>query len=289
MNFSVVVLHYNLTDFTIKCVESLKNLNYKNLNIIIVDNCSSNESGTLLDEKYKSDNNIHVILSKENLGFAKGNNLGYRYALQFLNPDFIVFSNNDVVIKQINFFNRVVDIYQEKKFAVLGPDVYNPLTNIHQSPLFENRKIDQTYVYLRRRRLKQKLIKSKLLEYLPIVDFTLNNIIQRKKSSSRLKKTQIEDACLHGSFLIFSKIYLEKFPDGLYDGTFMYGEEDILLFFCQYYHMKIVYDPRIQIFHYEEQSSKNTYRKNKEHLSYKLSEMEKSLNMLEKLVQKKST
>ena len=65
---------------------------------MIVDNGSSNNSGKLIDSKYKDMSNIHVILLKDNLGFAKGNNIGFQYAKKELNCDFICMLNNDTIL-----------------------------------------------------------------------------------------------------------------------------------------------------------------------------------------------
>ena len=79
--FSFVILHYiSITD-TIECIESiLKNINYLKYYIIVVDNGSKNNSGNILKEKYKNNSNVKVILNENNLGFARGNNVGYKLA-----------------------------------------------------------------------------------------------------------------------------------------------------------------------------------------------------------------
>ncbi len=48
--------------------------------IVIVDNASPDKSGALLKEHYKNDDHVEVLLNQENLGFARGNNVGFRYA-----------------------------------------------------------------------------------------------------------------------------------------------------------------------------------------------------------------
>ena len=43
---------------------------------------------------------MHVIASEKNLGFARGNNLGIRYARSHFEPDFIVAANSDIIFEQ---------------------------------------------------------------------------------------------------------------------------------------------------------------------------------------------
>lgn len=43
---------------------------------------------------------MHVIASEKNLGFARGNNLGIRYARSHFEPDFIVAANSDIILNR---------------------------------------------------------------------------------------------------------------------------------------------------------------------------------------------
>ena len=117
-----VVLHYMVVEETKKCIESIQRINGEK-KIIIVDNASKNDSGLEIQQMYKNDNDIEVIINDQNLGFANGNNIGYQKALIY-NPDFIVVMNNDIEITQEDFIERVNNTYNEEKFAVLGPDIY---------------------------------------------------------------------------------------------------------------------------------------------------------------------
>ncbi|EMF0409107.1 glycosyltransferase, partial [Enterococcus faecium] len=68
------VLHYETINETIQCVESILS-NVINPVIVVVDNASSNNSGNELIEKFKSYDNVFVLINEKNLGFAKGNNI----------------------------------------------------------------------------------------------------------------------------------------------------------------------------------------------------------------------
>ena len=131
--FCFVILHYNTIDETINCINSIKNKVRGKKKIIIVDNCSPNNSGIKLKEKYKDDNEISVIINKENLGFAKGNNVGFKYSLKF-DPDYICILNNDVELVNDNFDDLVEKCYEEENFAVLSPDIFSTFSKVHQSP-----------------------------------------------------------------------------------------------------------------------------------------------------------
>lgn len=80
-----VVLHYLTTDDTVECVSSIRRCcadgEYQ---IIIVDNASPNKSGKQLMEKYEKDKDIDLLILENNLGFARGNNVGIAYASRYV-------------------------------------------------------------------------------------------------------------------------------------------------------------------------------------------------------------
>lgn len=87
---SVIVLNYNGRAYLETCLPSLAEMSYprKSLEIMVVDNASTDDSVPWLKQKYPD---IQLLVNPANLGFAKGNNLGAKAAsgsyLAFLNPD----------------------------------------------------------------------------------------------------------------------------------------------------------------------------------------------------------
>ena len=97
MKIVFVILHYLAIDETYKSVDSIeKKIDTDMYKIVIVDNASPDKSGALLKEHYKNDDHVEVLLNQENLGFARGNNVGFRYAEKTWNPSYIVLMNNEV-------------------------------------------------------------------------------------------------------------------------------------------------------------------------------------------------
>ena len=90
-NVSIIVLNYNGRHLIGECLDSLRNQTYKNIEIIVVDNGSSDGSADFLNERYK--NSITLIENSENLGFAEGNNIGIKAS----SGDYIALLNNDAV------------------------------------------------------------------------------------------------------------------------------------------------------------------------------------------------
>ena len=68
--------------------------------------------------------NLILIKNDNNYGFAEGNNIGIRFALQKLNPDYILLLNNDAVVDP-NFLNELIIVAEnDPHIGILGPTVY---------------------------------------------------------------------------------------------------------------------------------------------------------------------
>lgn len=90
---SILVLCHNKAEYTLRCIEAvLKNTDYPNYELIVVDNASTDTTPGML-EAYGA--RITFIHSPTNLGFVGGNNLAARRA----EGEFIVFLNNDTEVQ----------------------------------------------------------------------------------------------------------------------------------------------------------------------------------------------
>ena len=91
---SIIIVSYNGLDFIKKCARSIKRQTYKNIEAIVVDNNSSDNTILYLKKNYPE---IGTEQNKKNLGFAKANNIGVKKAkgtfLFFLNNDTELFPN----------------------------------------------------------------------------------------------------------------------------------------------------------------------------------------------------
>ncbi|MGU8966956.1 glycosyltransferase family 2 protein [Clostridium perfringens] len=279
MHITFVVLHYLTLDDTVECVESILNINYDKFSIVIVDNGSTNSSGIILKEKYKDNNLVNIIISEENLGFAKGNNIGYRYAKYSQNADFIILINNDTVIKQIDFCDKLVNDFKGYKFDIAGPKIISLVDKKNQNPVPK--------IFYNKVQVKKFIRKFKLLlimNYIGI-DSIFENFIKKIKGKNEKYNKEIEDIQLHGSCIIFSKNYIDKY-DGLYDKTFMYMEECILKYISDRDNLKMKYLDNITIYHKEDSSTnvflKNNLRKRRFYYKYSLESCNLLLGLMNK-------
>lgn len=90
---SIIILNYNVKDLLLNCLKSIFQNKGKldRWQVIVVDNASSDGSADAVKKRFPE---VEVIESKENLGFAAGNNLGVERAkasvILFLNPDTVI-------------------------------------------------------------------------------------------------------------------------------------------------------------------------------------------------------
>lgn len=120
---SIVILSYNHPDLLQKTLDSVANHSfYPNLEIIIVDNASNEETVDLLN-KYNHIKNIKIIFNQQNYGFAKGNNIGLKAAT----GDYLILLNNDVIVTP-GWVSRLLFHVRKPNVGLVGP-VTNSIGN----------------------------------------------------------------------------------------------------------------------------------------------------------------
>lgn len=289
LKYGFVVLHYMAYEMTVECIDNLLNrFSAYDMQIVIVDNASSNGSGKKLENKYNGISKVDVLLNDCNLGFAKGNNFGYRYLCDTFAPDFIIVMNNDVLIGQDDFLNLIKYTYGKEHFAVMGPDIYCPATDKHQNPAhlkgFTEKEVQKLYkdickycahpvFYYYKHAwfggLKQKLVRDSV------------------KKEVIVSTQKMENVVLHGACYIFSKDYIAVREQCFYTETFLYMEEDILHYECMRDGLKMLYAPMLKIKHLEDVSTNASIKSGYKKFKMKNNEMKKSISMMKRLMKGK--
>lgn len=272
MVFAFVILHYGSSNVTQEAIDSVMRLHHDDgcVKIVVVDNASPDGTGTEVQEKNKANPNIFFIKNESNLGFARGNNRGFIFAKEQLNADFIILMNNDSVVSSADFCDLVIEDYTKEKFAVLGPKIVTPC-GFNQNPLRKKMlkgfrlKLTQAYLWL-----------DMLLTLLFVAPVLSSIFSKNKKRVSQENLTPINGVELHGSFMIFSPQYIQKF-DGLDDRTFMYCEEEFLFARCIANGLKTRYNPSIEILHNEIESSHSDVRKKRTKALFRIRNCQESL------------
>lgn len=121
----IIILNYGTYDLTLKMINELHSkLEYNNYSIMVVDNCSPNESVEVLENQSK-DLNYIFIANKKNTGYAAGNNIGIRYAIDN-GYKYSWILNNDVELREKSILRELVGILEQcDDIACIGPKIYN--------------------------------------------------------------------------------------------------------------------------------------------------------------------
>ena len=145
---SIIVPVYNVEKYFDKCIESIIRQTYKNIEIIIVDDGSKDNSGIIADEYAKTDSRIKVFHS-ENRGLSFARNCGLKYAT----GDFLCFVDSDDYISE-EYIEKMLDSAIEKDADMIFCNYYNCYVN-------KNRP------------------SSKLIKYKEIKEFTPEEFLER--------------------------------------------------------------------------------------------------------------
>ena len=152
----IIILNWNGWQDSLKCLESLRKLNYENYRVLLIDNGSENDSveqikawstGIELSAKTSHishnistlektgidcslinlNQNVLLITNKTNLGFSGGCNIGITYALEQM-AEYVFLLNNDARV-QPDIFNHLVFVSEEVNAAIVGARVFDDTAN----------------------------------------------------------------------------------------------------------------------------------------------------------------
>jgi GT2 family glycosyltransferase len=113
---AVVILNWNGKTLLEKFLPSVVKSDYPNLQIIVGDNASTDDSVLFLEENYPE---VKIIVNKENYGFAGG----YNHVLDKVDADYYVLLNSDVEVPS-NWISPVIGLMEsDEKIAVAQPKI----------------------------------------------------------------------------------------------------------------------------------------------------------------------
>ncbi|MFA8298839.1 MAG: glycosyltransferase family 2 protein [Hyphomicrobiales bacterium] len=129
---SLITINYNEYVHTLKLIDSLKKIRYPRYEIIVIDNGSHNGECENISVEHED---IIVIRSRENLGYAGGCNLGAKFS----SGKYLMFLNNDIIVDK-NFLWPLVDLAERKKYigAIMPKVLYHEHPELIQSAGYTN-------------------------------------------------------------------------------------------------------------------------------------------------------
>ncbi|MGV3765573.1 MAG: glycosyltransferase [Chitinophagaceae bacterium] len=199
-----VIVHYNTPDDVVLLVNDLLAIPVIEHFVVVVDNCSENHNFLMLREKLKNLENVLLVQTEKNGGFAYGVNAGFEQALSMTREPFLlhVVNSDTRVIKgaYIETLARFIDATSNA--GVVGPLVYS------------NEKLDVQNTILPITTLKSMLFFRKLYS-------------DKNPSAEAKEPTKVD--CVNGvCFMVRSEVFAQV--GGISEKYFMYNEEQDLCF-----------------------------------------------------------
>lgn len=152
---SVVVPVYNVEEYLEKCVNSIINQTYKNIEIILVDDGSKDNSGKMCDKLSQKDERIKVI-HKKNGGLSDARNAGIKIA----NGDYIGFVDSDDYIEE-DMFETLYKLIKENN-SDISIVSFNEIYNGKLIGVKNSKKLEK---FTKIEALKELLIDNKIQSY----------------------------------------------------------------------------------------------------------------------------
>jgi GT2 family glycosyltransferase len=116
----VIVLNWNNAKDTIECIESLESSDYDRISATLVDNGSTDGSVAMVREKFP---NLSIIELEKNMGYAEGNNVGIKGALES-GADYVLILNNDTIVSESMIRELVTLAESNSSIGMTGPKMY---------------------------------------------------------------------------------------------------------------------------------------------------------------------
>ena len=256
MKTGIVILNYNDYDTTKDMIKQIKN--YKCLNyILVVDNNSSDNS---YDKLLKlQENNIEVIKTDKNKGYAYGNNYGVKYLDNKYKIDNIIISNPDVIVSEDTIKKLIEDLKNNKNISLISPIVE------------EKGKLSRGW--------KLPHFKEDLISNINYFHKYANKLMEYNEDHYKNKIVKVE--ATHGCFFMIRMKDFKK-VDFFDEKTFLYYEENILGKKLKDNDMGVYVDTSLKVIHNLSVSVDKTYNSIKKYKIHKNSQKyyEKNYNKL---------
>lgn len=223
LKVSVIIPNWNGKELLKICLKSLIDQNYKNLEVFVVDNGSTDGTVEFINFKFKS---VKIIRNKINLGFARAVNQGIKLSTS----DFIVLLNNDTRLDS-NFLGTLVQSLRERKeVSAVAPKVLS----------FSNPEIiDSAGDFMN----------------------VLGQAFPRGRSDSKENWNQGGEVFLvNAGASIYRRVVFEKV--GLFEEDFFaYGEDVDWCFRAQLCGFKFWYEPNAIVYHHHKATARRIPKK----------------------------
>lgn len=216
MKVSVIIPFFNMQEYILDCLNSVEDQKYREIEVICVNDGSTDESQKIVEEFILSSNLEIKLINQDNLGAPKARNFALKHSkgdyIQFLDADDILLpmkiENQIKLVKENNFPDLIIGSYKsiDLKTNLISKTTYNPVfnynlwenlmdtnlgntcSNLFKNSIFKNNiKWDETLQSSQEYNLMFELLQNRISI---IFDSQINTIIRIRKYGS-ISKTNV--------------------------------------------------------------------------------------------------
>ena len=219
---SVIILNYRSPQVAVNCVEALqKQSMVDNLEIILVDNSSEDDSIGVFRNRLSKWDNVQLVETPKNTGFGSGYNYGVRYA----SGKYLLINNPAKTLPDDGIERLVEKIESDDSIGILAPELRHPDGSHRLSP----RKYPTPLDIVIKRTWLQHIFPKKVMQYL---------------QTDRDPGTERDvDWIAGGCFMISKELFTSL--EGFDDRFFLFFEDTDLCRRCNNAGKRVVYYPAV--------------------------------------------
>lgn len=227
MDISIIIVSWQVKDLLKKCLDSVLTSRGVSFEIIVIDNASTDGTPQMLRDYFQLDN-VKLIFSDKNLGFAKANNLGLKQAM----GDYVLFLNPDTEIKSDTLMLSLDFMKQNPDCGLLGPKMTFADGSFQPSV----RRLPTIGVIMALLFKLSKIIPNlKIIEHYLAIDFDYSKLQEAEQ--------------IMGAFMLSPRQLILRL-NGFDERFFIWFEEVDLCRRVNLAGFKIIYNPQISIIHH---------------------------------------
>ncbi len=219
---SIVIVTWNAAKFIPFVIDSIEKQNFKDYEVLVIDNSSLDETVNILSQKYKD--KVKIVKQKKNLGFSKAYNLG----IHWTRGEYILVMNQDLVLDQDFLYESVNFMDKNTRVGALQGKIL-------QWEVASNRRKD-------------------IVDNLGVDIYKNHSFVNRLEGerSPKLEKNAVAVFAFSGSCVLLRRQAVEeiKFKQEFFDEDFFMYKEDIdLSWRLRHKNWDIVYYPLAIAYH----------------------------------------
>lgn len=228
----IILLNYNEWNLCIECIQSIRTSFKQMYKIYLVDNNSPQKYDEAFKTFIEKSSDVVFIQSNINKGYAGGNNIGLKKAIEDECDNFLI-SNNDVIFRPGSLETMLDYLSSNERVGIVGPKVYTPDGRIQEINMGCKMTLSGKYLYILRKTPFRVLSRS----------FVRKFHCESERLDMPFKVYAVSGCC----FMIKGSIINGIYP--LDEGTFLYEEENIIGIKMEQLQMDTVYCSTAEILH----------------------------------------